>query len=56
MENILVNFDEHSKTVIKELVKDNDKMTGLIAKLSGARDIMNNKAELAKAMHQETKK
>jgi hypothetical protein len=56
MENILTNFDENSRAVIKELVKYNKKMTDLISKLQSARNTINNKVNFMNTLTQEIKK
>ncbi len=56
MKDILANFDDNSRKVIKELIKDNEKFTGLIEKLQIARDIVDNKVGLISALTQEIKK
>lgn len=56
MEDIWKNFDGNSKSTIKELVKDNQKMNGLINKLQKARNSINNNEKFSKSLTQEIKK
>ncbi len=56
MENTLANFDENSKMIIKELVKDNEKLVTLIQKLQSAREKINNEVELMHALTEQIKK
>lgn len=56
MKNILEKFDDNSIKIIKELIKDNNKFTGLIEKLQNSRDNVESKIGLTNVLTQEIKK
>jgi len=55
MQNILAKFDDDSRKIIKELIKDN-KFTGLIDKLQTARNKLDNRIKITDALAQEIRK
>lgn len=56
MENNWNSFDDTSKAVIKDLVNENKKFSELIKKLQNARNSVDNRAKLNKALTNEIKK
>ncbi|MEK6829407.1 MAG: hypothetical protein AABY15_04715 [Nanoarchaeota archaeon] len=56
MENIWNDFDDNSKTTIKDLVKNNQKLNHLITKLQKAKNTIDGKSQLITALKQQIKK
>jgi hypothetical protein len=56
MENYWKDFDNESKQVIEDLIKDSSKMNKLINKLQKARKSIDDREKFAKALTQEIKK
>lgn len=56
MEHAWKNFDEKSKTTVKELTQDNQKLDKLVSKLQKARMNMDITSKLEESLSQEVKK
>jgi hypothetical protein len=53
MKKVFEKFDDDSKVIISELVKENKKISTLIQKLQRAKDKVNNQAETSRIINQQ---